>query len=716
MSLQERIKPTCHFLRKQLSEKKLVVFLKRGGPRIFLEGHSKNVAPNIEILRESGMPQSCISLLLVHYPSSLIRKPENFGKVVDEVKQMGFHMEKTISVAAIKALCSSNSKSIWNRNSEVYKRWGWSENDVLSAFKRFPQCMTTSEKKIMQVMEFLVNKMEWPAGVINKYPIIVLLSLEKRIIPRCSVIKVLMVKGFIKEIENVSLFSVMCPVEKCFLEKFVARYIDEVPALLSVYQGKKICWRLEILLAYVVPWFKICELLSTWIGLFKLKAGRLGYSLFPKTKRYAVGFVDLNPSHFDSSLQSLILCRLLASEISEPQPNFAANYLVNSCGLSPEGAVSASKRVKLRSPERADSVMALLRNRGFSATQISKLVRLCPQLLVTNPEKTLLPKLEFFTSLGASKYDLAKIIASSPAVLSVSLQKRIKPTCHFLMNLLPKKNFVVFLKNGGTRILLEGHSKNVAPNIEILGELGMPRSCISLLLAHFPSSLTRNPENFGTVVDEVKQMGFDMEKSVSVSAIKALCSSNSKSIWSRNCEAYKRWGWSEDDVLSAFKRFPQCMTKSEKKIMQVMEFLVNKMGWPAGVINKYPIIVALSLEKRIIPRCSVVEVLISKGLIKEIQNVKLYSLLKPVEKSFLKRFVARYTDEVPQLLSVYQGRVKVEDLQNDSGSQCSPKVSSSYALTFPWPGRFHITYDGNECNNPAICTRNGQLGNVKKYL
>ncbi|XP_009361991.2 uncharacterized protein LOC103952168 [Pyrus x bretschneideri] len=309
--------------------------------------------------------------------------------------------------------------------------------------------------------------------------------------------------------------------------------------------------------------------------------------LFPKTKtkRFVVGLGGLNPSPFVSSLRSLILCRHSVLEISQNQHDFTVNYLIKSCGLSPEGAIAASKRVKLRSPERADSVLSFLRSHGFSATQISKLIRSRPQLLMGYPEKTLSPKLEFFMSVGISREELAKTIASVPGLLDVNLQKRIKPTCLFLGNLLSGKKIVAFLKNG-SRIFLEGHSKNLAPNIGILRELAMPQSCISLLLAHFPRSLIRNPENFGKVVDEVKQMGFNLEKSTSVMAINTLCS---KSIWNHSCESYKRWGWSKDDVLSAFKRFPHCMTKSEKKMMQVMEFLVNKMGWPARVIAKCPV-------------------------------------------------------------------------------------------------------------------------------
>ncbi|XP_050137704.1 transcription termination factor MTERF2, chloroplastic-like [Malus sylvestris] len=381
---------------------------------------------------------------------------------------------------------------------------------------------------------------------------------------------------------------------------------------------------------------------------------RLGFSTSSST--FASKY--LKPSHFPPHIQ--ILCGHLTSKIPETHHSFTVNYLINSCGLSPEGAISASKWVELRSPKIADSFLSFLRNHGFSATQISKVVRSCPQLLYSNPEKTLLPKLEFFRSTGVSREALVKTLAYDPHILAMSLEKRITPTYNFLRSIISEKNFVAFLK-GGSRIFLEGHSKNVAPNIEILRELGMPQSRISLLLTHFPTCLLRKPEDFGRVVDEVKQMGFNLETSMSVMAIKALCSRNSKSIWNRNSEAYKRWGWSDDEVLAAFRQFPQCMTKSEKKITQVMELLVNKMGWPLRMITKYPVVMSLSLEKRIIPRCKVVKVLRLKGLV-NIENLSLSTVFLPTEKKFLDRFVTSYLHQVPQIVSVYHGNVLIQDV------------------------------------------------------
>ncbi|KAF2322040.1 hypothetical protein GH714_005963 [Hevea brasiliensis] len=78
------------------------------------------------------------------------------------------------------------------------------------------------------------------------------------------------------------------------------------------------------------------------------------------------------------------------------------------------------------------------------------------------------------------------------------------------------------------------------------------------------------------------------------------------------------------------------MALSEKKVMGTMDFLVCKMGWQPAAVTRVPNILGHSLEKRIIPRCSVVRVLLLKGLIKG--DVYLSSVLLPSEKLFLESF------------------------------------------------------------------------------
>ena len=103
--------------------------------------------------------------------------------------------------------------------------------------------------------------------------------------------------------------------------------------------------------------------------------------------------------------------------------SFTVSYLIDSCGLSHKDALSASKSICLKTPEKPDSVLAFFDSHGFSKPQTSKMVKSRPSLLLTSdPDKTLLPKLDFFYSKGVSRLDVAKIVVSNSVILNRSLE------------------------------------------------------------------------------------------------------------------------------------------------------------------------------------------------------------------------------------------------------------------------------------------------------
>ncbi|KAK8639564.1 hypothetical protein V6N13_137939 [Hibiscus sabdariffa] len=350
----------------------------------------------------------------------------------------------------------------------------------------------------------------------------------------------------------------------------------------------------------------------------------------------------------------------ITPKTSSKQRPFTVTYLINSCGLSLESAIAVSEKIQFQSPERPDLVLALLRNYGFSKTQISNLIRKRPLLLLSHPENILVPKLEFFRSIGLSSSEVARTLSSDPTLLTRSLENQIIPTYEFLKSVLLSDEKIVAALKRTTWIFLEDPSKSLIPNTAYLKELGVPQNCVSLLLTHFPEAVMQKHDSFCETVREVKEMGFEPRKSTFVLAVHALSGKGNKSIWDKCFEVYKRWGWSKDDILSAFRKHPHSMMLSEKKIMKSMDYFVNEMGWPSRAIAECPVVLFFSLDKRIIPRCSVFQILSSKGLIKE--DFSLTTVLLPVEKRFLERFVSRYQEEVPELLSVYQGKVKSKGL------------------------------------------------------
>ncbi|KAK4539011.1 hypothetical protein RGQ29_032063 [Quercus rubra] len=286
--------------------------------------------------------------------------------------------------------------------------------------------------------------------------------------------------------------------------------------------------------------------------------------------------------------------------------HFTVSYLVNSCGLSRKSALLASNKVHFQNPDRPESVLSLLKENGFDNTQITKLIRSRPTLLLADPENTLLPKIEFFP-----------ILTLSPDLLRRSLTNHLIPCYDFLKS-----------------VLLE--NEKVITTIE----LGAPQSAISHLVTHFPSMAFVTHAKFVKAVQEVKELGFDPSKALFVQAIQAVLKLK-KPMWESKFEIFRRWGWSEADTLLAFKKHPICMLLSEEKITKAMKFL-----------------------KRIFPRCSVVQILLAKDLVKN--DLSLATFLLPTEKWFLEKYVIRFQDNVPQLLSVYQNKMELQDVEIQS--------------------------------------------------
>ncbi|XP_065630891.1 uncharacterized protein LOC112020618 [Quercus suber] len=358
------------------------------------------------------------------------------------------------------------------------------------------------------------------------------------------------------------------------------------------------------------------------------------------------------PIHKLGFLQNPFLSlKYYVSSTSNQQP-FAVSYLINSLGFTPEAALSASKYVHFETPEKADAVVKFLNNHGFSQTQISNLVRRRPGLLKCNPEKTLLPKMEFFSSKGIPSPDLAKMFTGFPDLFRRSLEKQIIPSFDLFKSLLQSEDKTLQAIQRCSGMFTYYLETYVVPNINTLRESGMPESFIISILQKQPRAFRVNPVQFREAVEEVKEMGFNPSTMKFAKAVHAV-RSMSKLTWERKLNVYKKWGWTEDEVSMAFRSHPWCMTVSEEKLTRVMDFLVNKMGMESSLIKKHSVLFSLSLEKRLIPRGLVLQVLLSKGLVKK--NFKMHVYFECPEKTFLQKFVMLHEEEASELLKLYKG-------------------------------------------------------------
>lgn len=114
-----------------------------------------------------------------------------------------------------------------------------------------------------------------------------------------------------------------------------------------------------------------------------------------------------------------------------PSSSFTVSYRVNSCGMSPERAHAAARRVNLHSPEKADAVLHLLRTRGLNQSQVAECVRKKPMLLLLEA-RVLSPKLEVLEGVGLSGAGLAEILPRYPCIADLSVNNRMVSSVAFL--------------------------------------------------------------------------------------------------------------------------------------------------------------------------------------------------------------------------------------------------------------------------------------------
>ncbi|XP_061349221.1 uncharacterized protein LOC133294548 [Gastrolobium bilobum] len=346
--------------------------------------------------------------------------------------------------------------------------------------------------------------------------------------------------------------------------------------------------------------------------------------------------------------KSPIFLNLLSTTSDQQPSSFTISYLTNNCGLSLETARKAYKRVRFDTSLKPDSVIAFFRNHGFSISQIHSIIGRVPELLACDPNKRVLPKFEFLASKGASSSDIVLMVTKSPDFLRKSLENHITPAFELARRFFPSDERFIASVIGYPTFLSDAR---VEPNVKLLLDVGVTHSNIYHLLRTRPSILCSS--DLKKAVEEVKGLGFDPSKSsfsVALLAKRAI----TKSQWDAKVDAFKNWGWSEDAISHAFRKHPNFMLRSADKINAVISFWVDQLGWDPSVLLASPNLFGFSLEKRFIPRASVIQYLLSKDMIKKDASLATPFVLS--DKLFLQKFVKCFEEEeASRLLRLYQG-------------------------------------------------------------
>ncbi|XP_008242513.2 PREDICTED: uncharacterized protein LOC103340836 [Prunus mume] len=290
---------------------------------------------------------------------------------------------------------------------------------------------------------------------------------------------------------------------------------------------------------------------------------------------------------------------------SKSKPKVAvAEYLINRHQFSPEAALKASSPIAfLRSTAESDSVLSFLKESGFSKTHLEEVVKRVPWILRANLDTAIKPKIKVLQDSGFSDSDIADLISSDPWILRRSADKGLGPAILVLKNILSSNAGVLkVLKLSAwraLRVLLKG----------------------------------------------VDEMGFDRKSKMFLYAIRIM-SSMTLETWELKVKLFQSLGFSENDILVAFRRAPQVFATSEKKIKEAIETLLGSGKVDISFLVSHPELLICSVEHRLKPRLQVIENLEKRNLLGKIPNLS--TICKYTEQKFAEEFVVAYANELDQ--------------------------------------------------------------------
>ncbi|KAF3329237.1 mTERF [Carex littledalei] len=341
----------------------------------------------------------------------------------------------------------------------------------------------------------------------------------------------------------------------------------------------------------------------------------------------------------------------LASPLSKRE--VLKQYLVKSCEFSPSEATRAAKQIPCHTTvSKPKSVVAFLKQNGLDVAHIRTAVLRDPRLLVLDVEKTLKPTVNSLERLGFSLSDITRLLCVYPlAFRCSSLEQNIK----FWMPIVGSVEKLFGLLKKDRFVLTTDPDKVVAPNLDFLQKkCGLSGSQIVKMSQS--RLLTGNTENVKEIIKRAMKFGIPSCSPLFKDIL--LASAQEPQKIKSKIKTLMTLGWSESEVLSMIRKKPSLLRNSGKILKIKANFLIKDVGMDLAFVARNPILLMLSMNKRLVPRHHVLIKLKAAHLPDGKRSFYCISTLS--EQKFLDKFVFPNLGSIPDLYSTYTANAVVK--------------------------------------------------------
>jgi len=193
----------------------------------------KVVRTNIRLLQEYGLSVQEIGKMCVSNPRLLTSNPDSTRAILVRADEMGVPRNTLLFRQAVTAVSGVGPETMASKLKMMAKILGCSDAEVARMVQRNPLVLVRSRERIQRICEFLTKVVGVDTKYIQGLPTILMYSLERRLVPRHYVMKVLQEKGLIRK--DQSFYTMVSLSDSVFCSRYVHPHKDVLPSLADAY-------------------------------------------------------------------------------------------------------------------------------------------------------------------------------------------------------------------------------------------------------------------------------------------------------------------------------------------------------------------------------------------------------------------------------------------------------------------------------------------------
>ncbi|KAL1540484.1 hypothetical protein AAHA92_24834 [Salvia divinorum] len=223
------------------------------------------------------------------------------------------------------------------------------------------------------------------------------------------------------------------------------------------------------------------------------------------------------------------------------------------------------------------------------------------------------------------------------------MANKIIPSLSMLKGLVGSDDDVVRLLKKCPWFVVSDLEKTLMPNVEILKRCSIPTERVLHLLYVFPRVFLVKSDIIRKSVDKAIEIGVPLTSIAFIHAVAVLNYTN-EGMWEVKLQTLRDLGFSDDGIVTMFRKQPLVFAASGAKLKNKIEFLLATGKFDMANIVTCPVALGCSIENRLEPRLQILRLLESRNLIKK--PPVLSSISSFTDSKFFDKYIRPYYDEI----------------------------------------------------------------------